>query len=807
MIKRMMSLLMAFVLILNIPFFASAEGECTSGSPYSEVVSSEKEPVRIRKELSEGVKNIVKRSRQMSLISWTPLKNIIGWERFVTYKAGVTYTGLPYGQPIFASYVPWWTSLEGFMDAVNNPKSKLYTDKSTYNEVAPFYSVDCSAYVSWAWQMPSRLTTAGIPENSELISKTSLDNAQVGDALCKRLSHVVLITDMAYDENGRLSYVEISEATAKENTDCCCVITVWGEGCEFSLDDLYKKYFGDGYFLYRNPSRDSVTYTHSCAVVLEGDRCSKCRAGMHTSLGEVCGSVEITEKSVCSYVEPADRAVKVREYKKGSRITVTEKARDGHGGLWYKTESGTWLNSDGLKLYENEFCTEWTEAVPENTDEAYIEERYFYRSAEKETVTSLKTSLKGYTREGSRLVKYNTDTLKGITEWPEGFDKSSDFYKKYDLTYLTAITQSDYRRTVSRPSARGYIYYHYCDGKNASVSDTESGKKTVFHCFSSKISPDELSKAGECCVISSSRCKCSDRFYAIPLVAVKYNEFRREYVYSRIGEWSEWTDKKTVAEENTVVERKLFCRYNDTAHSWIFTKVQNEADCKSRGVAVYTCKDCGKTKKQYTPETAHISDGTVSALKKAGINKSGKGAVYCSVCGEKTEDVKIPAITKTVQSFTSAVYDGKSKTPSIRFYDSEGNRLVYKTDFTVKYPSQRKKPGKYTAKVTFKGKYEGEKLITFTIKPSAVNLSASSDKSSVILSWDDLPEATGYRVYRYNTSTKKYKALKTTLGTAYTDSALEPGKRYYYVVKAYTKVKGETYWSTFSKAAVNTKKK
>ena len=53
MIKRTVSLLMAFILILNIPFFAAAQGECTSSSPYTEVSVDVKEPVRIRKELSE----------------------------------------------------------------------------------------------------------------------------------------------------------------------------------------------------------------------------------------------------------------------------------------------------------------------------------------------------------------------------------------------------------------------------------------------------------------------------------------------------------------------------------------------------------------------------------------------------------------------------------------------------------------------------------------------------------------------------------------------------------------------------------
>ena len=50
-------------------------------------------------QLSEGVRNIVKRAYQMTDIQWTPQADVLGWNGDLTYRAGVTYTGLPYGQP------------------------------------------------------------------------------------------------------------------------------------------------------------------------------------------------------------------------------------------------------------------------------------------------------------------------------------------------------------------------------------------------------------------------------------------------------------------------------------------------------------------------------------------------------------------------------------------------------------------------------------------------------------------------------------------------------------------------------------
>lgn len=66
-------------------------------------------------------------------------------------------------QPVYAKYVPWNATLKEFVAAVKNEDSKMYTSRSTYNRSAPYYSSDCSAFVSWAWGLSSRQTTSSIP--------------------------------------------------------------------------------------------------------------------------------------------------------------------------------------------------------------------------------------------------------------------------------------------------------------------------------------------------------------------------------------------------------------------------------------------------------------------------------------------------------------------------------------------------------------------------------------------------------------------------------------------------------------------
>ena len=237
--------------------------------------------------VSEGVKNIVKRAYQMTELSWTPVKDVAGWNNEVIYYAGTTYKGLPYGQPVTTGgndgdYVPWEVGLSEFCDYVNNPDSFMYTRQATYNKVAPYYSTDCSAFVSWAWGLSSRHTTRSISNAAMEISSTSYEKMEIGDCLNKSGSHVVLVTDIMLNEDNQIVAVEISESTVNYATSYCCQRTWYGEGYSRSMDDFYDKYFGNGYILYRSKTRDSVPYSHCCNVPLEGDSCTQCNVGNAT---------------------------------------------------------------------------------------------------------------------------------------------------------------------------------------------------------------------------------------------------------------------------------------------------------------------------------------------------------------------------------------------------------------------------------------------------------------------------------------------------------------------------------------------
>lgn len=297
-----------------------------------------------RKALSEGVQNIVKRAYQMTNIQWTPKADIYGWASELVYKAGTTYTGLPYGQPVNASYVPWSTDLNGFLAAVNDSTSKMYTSYSSYNERAPYYSIDCSAFVSWAWGLPSRQTTSSIANYATLISKTSYADMEVGDCFNKAGSHVVLVTDITYTDSGEISAVEISESTVNAATNYCCQRTWYGNGYSNSLADMQAKYLDSGYYLYRCNTRDSVTYTHSCASPLEGDSCFVCGYGSIPS-ESVYATVTITADTAM-YEVPDATAAQIGTVYAGTEQTIIAYAVDNQLAGWFKTDQQTWIMAE-----------------------------------------------------------------------------------------------------------------------------------------------------------------------------------------------------------------------------------------------------------------------------------------------------------------------------------------------------------------------------------------------------------------------------------------------------------------------------
>lgn len=76
--------------------------------------------------------------------------------------------------------------------------------------------------------------------------------------------------------------------------------------------------------------------------------------------------------------------------------------------------------------------------------------------------------------------------------------------------------------------------------------------------------------------------------------------------------------------------------------------------------------------------------------------------------------------------------------------------------------------------------------VSATTKLNApTGVSATGASRSITVSWTAVPNATGYRIYRSNTSSGTYTQVGTSTTTSYTDTGLQTITIYYYRVTAY----------------------
>ena len=104
-------------------------------------------------------------------------------------------------------------------------------------------------------------------------------------------------------------------------------------------------------------------------------------------------------------------------------------------------------------------------------------------------------------------------------------------------------------------------------------------------------------------------------------------------------------------------------------------------------------------------------------------------------------------------------------------------------------------------KKKYYGSYSSElKSTTKVSKPSKVKGLKAKKKTttSVTLSWSKTSKATGYEVYKYNSSKKKWEKVGSTTKTSYTVKKLKSGTKYKFKVKAYKTVNKKKYYGSYS---------
>ena len=253
----------------------------------------------------------------------------------------------------------------------------------------------------------------------------------------------------------------------------------------------------------------------------------------------------------------------------------------------------------------------------------------------------------------------------------------------------------------------------------------------------------------------------------------------------------------------------------DSSHysNHAFTETVVAPTC-AKGYTEYSC-ECGYFyRENYVKATKKHTTVKIEAVK-ATTSKAGNTAgSYCSSCHTVFEESQAVAQIKSVTlSAEKFVYNGKTKKPTVEVTDANGD-TISSSYYTVKYPSKSVDVGKYTVKITFKGKYSGTETLTYQIIPKGTSFTKITRVNSGIklqLS-KQTTKTSGYRI-QYARK-KDFSNAKTIMITnnktlVKTIKDLAVGKTYYLRVQTYKNVKiaGKTQkiysaWSETAKVVV-----
>lgn len=183
--------------------------------------------------------------------------------------------------------------------------------------------------------------------------------------------------------------------------------------------------------------------------------------------------------------------------------------------------------------------------------------------------------------------------------------------------------------------------------------------------------------------------------------------------------------------------------------------------------------------------TAHITNNIKPGRAEIAVT----GITYSGTHYRTFKILKAPIKRTTVTGITDRYYSGKAQVQNKIKVTYNGKTLKKGRDYTVSYKNN-KKAGK--ASVIIKGKgtcYTGTVTKTFNIVKGKVGKAVltsakSTDNNAIKLTWKKAKNAKKYQVWRATAKNGKYKLIKTSAETTFTNKNLTAGKKYYYKIRA-----------------------
>ncbi len=361
--------------------------------------------------------------------------------------------------------------------------------------------------------------------------------------------------------------------------------------------------------------------------------------------------------------------------------------------------------------------------------------------------------------------------------------------------------------TVSDVGSAAHMYKNFVSNNDASCTVDGTRTGTCVRCGKTIISLDIGSAKGHNygTYTYNNNATCTENGTETAICKACDNRDTRVKSETALGHnYGDWvTEKEVTCTEDGF--RKNSCKRCDNVieetlkakgHSMTILSAA-EPTCTKPGESLgSSCKVCGEVfvGQVVIPALGH---DYYDSLTKATLTENGRNIKSCYRCYEFFGGIEtIYRPKKIAFSSTNLTYTGKVNLPELIVKDVKNKNLIKDTDYTFKLLTDCKSIGTHKVKIVFKGRYEGEKTLTYNIVPAKVkNLKATQTVDTVTLTWDKVPGATGYRVYTYDKKSGKFKTYKNQSGTSIKFKNLKAGTTYKYAVKAYTKKGETTFWA------------
>lgn len=153
-------------------------------------------------------------------------------------------------------------------------------------------------------------------------------------------------------------------------------------------------------------------------------------------------------------------------------------------------------------------------------------------------------------------------------------------------------------------------------------------------------------------------------------------------------------------------------------------------------------------------------------------------------------------ITLSTKTYT---YNGNAKKPTVTV--KLNGTVIDSSNYSLSYSDNKQVGTAYVTVTATEGNLTGTKELSFRIIPKTPVISLTRAYNKMKISWNKVSQADGYQIYRSTSKDSGYTRIKTvTSGStlSYTDSSVKHNVKYYYKVRAYTKVNDTKVYSAYS---------